>query len=60
MTVYICNREKCKEGFCADKAGGYCSHTTDVNFAKNKTGPWTFIVTGAGHLFEAERKESAS
>lgn len=60
MTVYRCNKTRCAEGFCIGKPGGLCEHTTDIEFAQNKTGPWTFKVTEDGKLVEVTRKESTS
>jgi len=59
MTVYLCNGKRCKRGLCY-KEGSICRHTRDIDFAQNKTGPWTFIVQEHGCLVEVERKESAS
>lgn len=58
-TVYLCNRKRCENGNCIGKPGGYCAHTQEIEFARNKTGPWTFKNDG-GHLVEVERKENAS
>lgn len=59
MTVYLCNGKRCKRGLCY-KEGSVCRHTTNIEFAQNKTGPWTFKATEDGNLVEVVRKESTS
>ena len=58
-TVYLCNGKRCKRGLCY-KEGSICRHTSDIGFARNKSGPWTFTMTQSGNLIEVERKENAS
>ena len=55
QTTYICNRKKlCKN---SPRCGNECTHTTDINYAKNRGKKMIFAELGEDFLYEQETLE---